>query len=566
MKTEKHEKKYFAYMRVSKDDYEASNINQKDLIKKIAKDRDIKIQNIKFLEEKKSWSKDSERKIFSKMTKTLEEDFKKHQLNLAHREYAGVICFKIDRLARNDEDFNTLFNLLDNGYVFISATETIENTPTGRLLFRMLCSFAVYESEKLSNRISIARLHNLLNKKFNQLGGTTEIFWYKKVNKKDEKKRLTITSAQAKIIKEIYEIYYSFQCEWKAHKRAYKEVFNFLSEKSKNYIEDTIKTDKGQRIKKILENDNMVRYDWTITVNINVNDELIQGYLKTICDDEEFNIVWDNEIGGKIKLSFFEEKLAVLPSSFYYDVQKKFHNSQKRYKTRDKDEIPFNWLFEDITFTKWKGQEYKTTVDYKRDKNYYWQKIDIKLDNGNKKTISISEKKLEGLLKKERIEKYVYWIKKEDKEAIIDIVKTIPLHQKEKIKRLIAEKNIYTMWYNRAKKDLNEAKSNKEFCMLSWKARRYGRILDNIKEKFSTEKSSRLEFIQNYMELLLIKDLYSTPIYTRRMFYITFIEKIVFEKFNDNWEEIPLTIRVYFKWFLTGSVWLPKEITITADL
>jgi DNA invertase Pin-like site-specific DNA recombinase len=62
-----------------------------------------------------------------------------------------------------------LLKLLDAGYEFISATETIENTPTGRLLFRMLSSFAVYESEKLSNRQSIAKIHNLILQKFDSL-------------------------------------------------------------------------------------------------------------------------------------------------------------------------------------------------------------------------------------------------------------------------------------------------------------------------------------------------------------------------------------------------------------
>lgn len=91
--------------------------------------------------------------------------------NIRNRKYGGIFFYKVDRLFRNFHDYNRIEKILDAGYDFISATETIENTPTGKLLFRMLASFAIYETEKLSNRESATHLQNIIKKEFKKLGG-----------------------------------------------------------------------------------------------------------------------------------------------------------------------------------------------------------------------------------------------------------------------------------------------------------------------------------------------------------------------------------------------------------
>jgi len=60
-----------------------------------------------------------------------------------------------------------LTNLLNAGYSFISV---IENTPTGKMLFRILAFFAVYKNERLGNRMSYSYIFNLINKNYHKIG------------------------------------------------------------------------------------------------------------------------------------------------------------------------------------------------------------------------------------------------------------------------------------------------------------------------------------------------------------------------------------------------------------
>ncbi len=159
-------KKFFIYTRVSDNKYEKSIDNQDEILRKLAFNDGIDKDNIVLKSETKSWKKWSNRSEFEEMLDILEKDELKYRWKPEYREYGGIYFFKIDRLARNDWDFQKIFNLLDAWYIFKSATETIENTPTWRLLFRMLSSFAIFESEKLSSRESVANIHNIILKRF----------------------------------------------------------------------------------------------------------------------------------------------------------------------------------------------------------------------------------------------------------------------------------------------------------------------------------------------------------------------------------------------------------------
>ena len=102
-------KKYFLYTRVSNDDYDKSIDNQKDILLKIAKEKKILPDVIKpYYEEHQSWSRDKDRPFFDEMLKKLEDDMKDAGGNVDKRKYGWILFFKIDRLARNDKDFERL--------------------------------------------------------------------------------------------------------------------------------------------------------------------------------------------------------------------------------------------------------------------------------------------------------------------------------------------------------------------------------------------------------------------------------------------------------------------------
>jgi len=166
------------YMRVSKYDYDTSLETQQELIEKklihSGVEYEMNSERIKFTSnmlerhpEIHSGYKKQERAKFKEMIEKLDKDSKKPP---QPREYLGIAFFKIDSLARNEHDFVKLTNLLNAGYSFISVTENIENTPTGKMLFRILASFAVYESERLGNRMSYSYIFNLINKNYHKIG------------------------------------------------------------------------------------------------------------------------------------------------------------------------------------------------------------------------------------------------------------------------------------------------------------------------------------------------------------------------------------------------------------
>jgi DNA invertase Pin-like site-specific DNA recombinase len=65
-----------------------------------------------------------------------------------------VIVHKVDRFARNRrDDANMLFEIMESGAELVSATESIDGTPSGRLTHGILASIAEYYSLNLSAEV-----------------------------------------------------------------------------------------------------------------------------------------------------------------------------------------------------------------------------------------------------------------------------------------------------------------------------------------------------------------------------------------------------------------------------
>lgn len=389
-------KKYFVYMRISDDDYDKSLENQEDVLKKVAEDNGIQREKCTLINETKSWSRKSERPKFKNMIKTLKEDREKHKSNVENREYGGILFFKIDRLARNDKDFESLLAILDAGYKFISATETIENTPTGRLLFRMLASFAVFETEKHGSRQSIAKIHNLIKKNYKSLWGDLSIFWYEKLEKDESKKTKPVKQIkkQAMMVRRIYDLYIE---NWgkKQHTEIYEEVDKEFKWALTKYFIKYGKTTKSKHISNVLYNNNAFKYDGFFEYELNINDELIHNYLKAIFDEKNNSNMQDIKsqgilkMWGKIKFVFFDPAIAIITPEMREKVDEIIKKKKKK-ETREDNSVLSSILFLWID-----GKEYKfLKPDVKKEKHYYHRKKVGEI------TYSIAEHKIIKSIKK----------------------------------------------------------------------------------------------------------------------------------------------------------------------
>ena len=74
-------------------------------------------------------------------------------LKLHRSQVCGVLCYKIDRIARNLKDYSELAEM--EGITIISATEALPDNSTGRLIGTVQAAFSRYYSDQLSERISL---------------------------------------------------------------------------------------------------------------------------------------------------------------------------------------------------------------------------------------------------------------------------------------------------------------------------------------------------------------------------------------------------------------------------
>lgn len=437
MAISKKDKKYFLYTRISDGDYNNSLKDQKSILENLAEKNGHKI--FRCIHETESWH-DWDRKEFDEMIRILFEDAKK---DIDNREFAWIYVFKLDRLSRNYGDFNKIEKLLDLGYTITSATESLENTPTGRLLFRMLSSFAIYESEKLSNRQTYTRISNIVQQKFWSLW-LKLIFWYKLSNNWIE-----INSKQANILLKIYKKYVELRDnketkkttndEKTTKKDVYELIWDDLKEDDKieirkyilkmeeeqeqedkkhNKKDDKVKKKKSKNISSItqkkevtfitgvLNNKSKLKYNWKFTNEVNVKDELIVNYINTKFKENsekeienKFILTWDNEIWWKIEFAYYKADLCIIDDELYNLVREDW----RQYNQKQPDEEIYIWNYSDLIYcidANWK-KRYFNAYEKKNNAQY---RINRLLVSWNWKTsefkdISISQIKLNKDLK-----------------------------------------------------------------------------------------------------------------------------------------------------------------------
>lgn len=561
-------KKYFAYLRVSDDKYEQSIDNQKEIIYQTAEKLGIDKENIEIIEEKLSGSSDTVRPLFDRMLETLFQDYEKNKNNVAKREYGGIFCFKIDRLARNDKDFVRLFKLLDAGYSFYSATETIEDTPTWRLLFRMLCSFAIFESEKLSNRISLAQLHHLLQEKFVNLWGSTAIFWYKIVHNWKSKKEweFIVEPSEATVVQEVYDTYLKLT-DLNPHKKppTYVTVYDNLSERSKYVItqyrenrnKDTT-TNIDDFIARILKNDHMMGYNGVITREIAINDELIKTYLEVSLPQaqSEFLITeWEGMIGTKMKFVFYMPQFTIINDFLYDNVHHinsthwvgKWNRYKHNYKGIFHQLLAFQYGKNAIKDAY--AYQAKWTRQYKRDDCIPW------------KSVSISEKKL---LNEIEMSPYIRLLKpllvKHRKEIETNLQPMIASQYQQQVKKATGRINLYQHCVDKTLEDINlTTGDDREYYLKMYD--HYSEILQSEiaeKERLQAEK---VAIIKEYLLLFKVDTYSSRWEYEKFIFFHSTLEKVVYHTDRSWTTKLILHPRLFIQEYLQNE-WLNPIITL----
>ena len=124
------------------------------------------------------------------------EDIKAHRINC-------VVVYKVDRLSRSLFDFSQLLEFFDqNSVAFVSVTQHFNtNNSMGRLTLNILLSFAQFEREIISERTRDKM--GAARKKGKWLGGCVPLGY----DLDKENHKLLINSEEAKIIRELFDLY-----------------------------------------------------------------------------------------------------------------------------------------------------------------------------------------------------------------------------------------------------------------------------------------------------------------------------------------------------------------------
>lgn len=83
-------------------------------------------------------------------------DFQRLMRNVRAGQVERIVCWKLDRIFRNNLEFLKFMELLEDlGIEFLSKMENIDlATPAGRLMVQILGAFAEFESAQIGQRIS----------------------------------------------------------------------------------------------------------------------------------------------------------------------------------------------------------------------------------------------------------------------------------------------------------------------------------------------------------------------------------------------------------------------------
>ena len=125
------------------------------------------------------------------------------------KRFSALICYRLDRIARNVADFSSTYKILEeNNIAFISITEQFDtNSIMGRGMINIAATFAQIERETIAERIKDNMLE--LSRTGRWLGGTPPLgFKSVQITENDKKMyKLEIIEEEMEIVRLIYKLY-----------------------------------------------------------------------------------------------------------------------------------------------------------------------------------------------------------------------------------------------------------------------------------------------------------------------------------------------------------------------
>lgn len=125
------------------------------------------------------------------------------------KRFSALICYRLDRIARNVADFSSTYKILEESNIaFISITEQFDtSTIMGRAMINISATFAQIERETIAERIKDNMLE--LSKTGRWLGGTPPL-GFKSVQIAENNKKmykLEVIEEEMEIVRLIYKLY-----------------------------------------------------------------------------------------------------------------------------------------------------------------------------------------------------------------------------------------------------------------------------------------------------------------------------------------------------------------------
>ena len=500
-------KKYFSYTRISvKWQYDVSLTTQKKVLEKIAHENNIRKEDVILVSEEKSGKE--KRVHFDRMIQLLQEDSK---LPIHSREYGGVLFYKIDRLSRRLEDFYHIEELINKWYVFISATETIDSSPSWKLLLRLLSSLSLYESEKASTRKSISIVENIFEKQIGKIWWDIP-FWY--INKL---KKIELDPKQYPIVQEIYQLYITHtNYEWVLEHLS-KESVHILTQYQKKHTYKNILS----LIESIILNNHSIQYDGTIQKNITLTNDIIVQHIEYL--KEQHTVLINNtlSVGDVTTIEIFIHECMIIDNELYNLVQWISRLWKKK-------ELPS--LFHSILYLKtkkWVSDTYPKMIKWRY---YYCSKDDQKY--------RVSEQKIVSSIEQSWI---LHWIENitDIEDQIINIFQSVgeSYFMKEK-QRLHLRKFFYEQRIS-ALKTTTTRKNSTNLSTIQW----LNTLLSKTMTQINDIDNKILQLQKEFLSLFTSDNFKKND--DRRQYSIKY--EMIFEKIVIEWSYMTITLQPYLQ-------------------
>lgn len=500
-------KKYFSYTRISvKWQYDVSLTTQKKVLEKIARENNIRKEDVVVLSEEKSGKE--KRVQFDNMIQLLQQD---SELPIIQRQYWGVLFYKIDRLSRKLEDFYHIEQLINKWYKFISATETIDNSPTGKLLLRLLSSLSLYESEKSSTRKSISIIENIFEKQIGKIWWDIP-FWY--INKL---KKVELHRKEYPIVQEIYQLY--------LHHKNYTWILENLCDTSKTILNQYQKKHKHKNVLSLIEtiilNKHSIKYNGTVEKTITLTNDLIIQHIEYLKEQNTLLTDTNLVVGETTTLETFIHECMIVDNELYHLVQW-VSRVWKQKKTPS--------LFHTILYLKTKKWISDTYPKMIKGRYYYGSKDDL--------TYRVSEQKIVSSIEKSWI---LGWIENvtDIEQHIVDIFQEVgeSYFKKEK-ERLYLRKSFYEQKID-SLKNITTRKNTSYLNTIQW----FNTLLAQTTTKITDIDNKILQLQKEFLSFFTPDNFKKND--DRQHYSIKY--EMIFEKVVIEWSYMTITVQPYLQ-------------------